>query len=283
MKGMRMPEYSGSSVDDVMGPAPDFDVRAYARSAVGTLRDGLDLSAYEEKPLSAQTLRNLKFLQSVERATMQHLRNVLVTPTHKDARITAFLTTWAFEKYWVADALAAVVDSHAPLPNSRRSSSFTRAFRELGVRLSPIKESMVANSIGVEMLAVHMAIGSIDGWLTQAAYARIAELEPHKELRSTLDTILSIKARHLSFFEPQAEYRLAASKRAQSITRSRLRKSAWPIGADDLPKVDRQFFFGTLLRTSRGLAESIDAAIDGLPGLHGLGLIARAAGTGKTA
>lgn len=274
-----MPEYSAQAADSARGPAPDFDVRDYARTAVGNLREGLNIEAYSGARLGAATLRTLSFLQAIERSTMQHLRNVLVTPTHKDARITAFLTTWAFEKYWIADALSAVLGAHDAVPVSRRARAIPRFFRELGERFSPVRESLVANQIGVDMLAVHMSIGAIDGWLTQAAYRRIAELEPNEELSATIELILNIKARHLTFFEPQAEYRLAASTRAQKLTRSRLRRSAWPIGADDLPRADSRFFFDRVFRSAPDLAASIDAAIDGLPGLRNLELMTRAQGT----
>lgn len=280
---MPLPEYSGSNVDDVNRPAPDFDVRDYARTAVGNLREGLDLASYENAQLSPPTLRTIALLQTVERSTMQHLRTVLVTPTHKDARITAFLTTWAFEKFWIADALAGILAAHPALPVSKKRPAIVRFGREVAERVQPIRESLVANQIGVPMLAVHMATGAIDGWVTQAAYARIAELEPNAELSSTMETILGIKARHLTFFEPQSEYRLAASSKARSLTRKRLAHTAWPIGADELPTADRHFFFDHLFRSSPGLAESIDSAIDGLPGLSGLGLIARAEGTRSAA
>lgn len=280
---MPLPEYSTSNVDDVNRPAPDFDVREYARTAVGNLREGLDLSAYESAPLSTSTLRAIRLLQAVERSTMQHLRTVLVTPTHKDARITAFLTTWAFEKFWIADALSGILASHEPLPASRPRPAIVRFGREVAERFAPIRESLVANQIGVPVLAVHMATGAIDGWVTQAAYARIAEREPHAELDATMQRVLGIKARHLTFFEPQSEYRLGASSTARSLARRRLARLAWPIGADELPTSDSQFFFDYLFRSSPGLAESIDSAIDGLPGLSGLGLIARAAGTRSAA
>ena len=271
-----MPEYNTTAADSARGPAPDFDVRAYARTAVGSFREGLDLSAYETAKLSPETLRTIALLEAVERATMQHLRIVLVTPTHKDARITAFLTTWAYEKYWVADALAAVLSAHDSVPVSPRRSAPVRFLREIAERFAPIRESLVANQIGVDVLAVHMTTGAIDGWLTQAAYHRIAELEQHDELQKTMATILEIKARHLTFFEPQAEYRLSASSAAQKLTRSRLRKSDWPIGADELPRADLQFFYERIFRSSPGLATSIDDAIDGLPGLRGLHLIEKA-------
>jgi hypothetical protein len=276
---MQMAEYSSAAAENPRGPAPDFDVRAYARTAVGNLREGLDLTAYATAPLSAQTLRCVSFLQAVERATMQHLRNVLVTPTHKDARITAFLTTWAFEKFWIADALAAILSAHDAVPAPARANPLVRLVAEVRERFAPIRESLVANHIGVDMIAVHMALGSIDGWLTQAAYSRLSEREPNAEFSTTIDTILNIKARHLTFFEPQSEYRLAASAKAQKLTRSRLRKSAWPIGADELARADARYFFDRLFRSSPGLSKSIDDAIDGLPGLRGLGLIQRAEGS----
>jgi hypothetical protein len=273
---MRLAEYTGSPVEDLYGPAPDFDVRDYARTAVGNLREGLNIDAYTSAPLGADTLRTLSFLQAVERSTMQHLRTVLVTPTHKDARVTAFLTTWAFEKYWIADALSAILSVHATVPIARKRNVVSRFFREIAERFAPIKESLVANQIGVEMIAVHMTIGAIDGWLTQAAYSRLAQLDKNTELDDTIERILEIKARHLTFFEPQAEFRLSASARAQKLTRKRLRRETWPIGAADLAPSSSKDFYSRLFASEPGLAHSIDNAIDGLPGLSGLGLIEKA-------
>jgi hypothetical protein len=273
---MRLAEYTGSPVEDLYGPAPDFDVREYARTAVGSLREGLNLDAYASAPLGADTLRTLSFLQAIERSTMQHLRTVLVTPTHKDARVTAFLTTWAFEKYWIADALSGILSVHSAVPVARRRNAISRFFREIAERFEPIKESLVANQIGVEMIAVHMTIGAIDGWLTQAAYARLAQLDKNSELDSTIERILEIKARHLTFFEPQAEFRLSASTRAQKLTRKRLKRETWPIGAGDLAPASAKDFYSRLFATEPGLARSIDGAINGLPGLAGLGLIEKA-------
>jgi hypothetical protein len=145
---MRLAEYTGSPVEELYGPAPDFDVREYARTAVGNLREGLNLEAYKSAPLGADTLRTLSFLQAIERSTMQHLRTVLVTPTHKDARVTAFLITWAFEKFWIADVLSAILSVHTAVPVARKRNPISRFFREVAERFEPIKESLVANQIG---------------------------------------------------------------------------------------------------------------------------------------
>lgn len=261
-----MPKHTEEPVDIMRFPAPDFDVREYARTVVGNHRATLDLDAYQTAPLSDATLRSLSFLQVAERATMTQLRSVLVTATHKDARITAFLTSWAFEKYWIADALEQILAAHpsfdagAPLRHPHEAT---------------IRESMVANWIGVPMIAVHMTLGTVDEWLAQAAYSRIMALEPHLQLDRLLSTFVDIKERQLTFFEPQARYRLTDSARARRITRRRLQRSVWPIGSKAQHHATRREFFERVF-TPEGIAE-LDARVDTLPGQSGLGLIARAA------
>ena len=264
-----MPEHNKATVDDLNAPAPDFDVRAFARTAAGSHRDSLELSAYVDTPLCAATLRSLAYLRDIERATMSHLRGILVTATHKDARVTAFLTTWAFEKFWIADALDAVIEAH----NEGESVPQT-VIRTHGERT--IRESIVANIIGVPMTAVHMAMGTVDEWLMQAAYARIAELEPQEELVRTLENIVSIKARQLLFFEAQARYRLLHSASSRSLTRRRLRTTPWPIGAKAQPKSETDFFYSQLFRTSPETVSMLDSRVDTLPGQADLRLIRKA-------
>lgn len=265
-----MPENEEASMDNMSAPAPDFDVRAFARTAAGNHRDDLDLAAYVDAPLTAETLRALAYLRDIERATMSHLRGVLVTATHKDARVTAFLTTWAFEKFWIADALDAIVEAH----NEAEAKPQT-VIRTAGEHT--IRESIVGNIIGVPMTAVHMTVGTVDEWVTQTAYARIAELQPHHELARTIESLLAVKERQLLFFEAQARYRLLHSPRSRSITRRRLAKTPWPIGAKAQPGEDTAFFYDYLFASSPATIANLDNRIDTLPGQSGLGLIRKAA------
>lgn len=264
-----MPDDDNAPLDDMSAPAPSFDVRAFARTAVGSHRDELDLSAYSDAPLSSATLRALAYLRDIERATMSHLRGVLVTATHKDARVTAFLTTWAFEKFWIADALDAIIEAH-----SEGETVPATVIRTHGERT--IRESIVANIVGVPMTAVHMTMGTVDEWLMQAAYARIAERQPHPELVRTLDRISAVKARQLLFFEAQARYRLLHSPRSRSITRRRLRATPWPIGAKAQPKAETDAFYTELFKNSPLTVAMLDSRIDTLPGQADLRLIRKA-------
>lgn len=270
-KGEGMPDDLASSVDRSRFPAPDFDVRDYARTAAGSHRDDLGLSTYRERPLSAETLRILRYVQVVERSTMTHLRTVLVTATHKDARITAFLVTWAFEKFWVADALEQILLAHEPEGTEPdRGALRTPAERT-------IRESVYANIVGVPMIAVHMTQGTVDEWLTQAAYTRTAELDPHPQLVATVDRLLGIKRRQLGFFEAQARFRLQESPRARKITRRRLAKTPWPIGAKAEPRSETDFYFSYLFGDAPDRLRELDSRISALPGQTGLDLLRKAA------
>ena len=158
-----MPKSLEVALDDMSVPAAHFDVRAYADSAQASYRDDLNLEAYEAAPLTPETLRTLRYLQVVERGTMTHLRSVLVTATHKDSRVTAFLITWAFEKYWIADALDQIIRAHDGADADRAP------FRTPVERT--IRESIVANIVGLPMIAVHTSLGTLDEWLMQAAFS----------------------------------------------------------------------------------------------------------------
>ncbi|MGN6742898.1 MAG: hypothetical protein ACTHJL_06320, partial [Amnibacterium sp.] len=70
--------------------------------------------------------------------------------------------------------------------------------------------------------------------------------------------------------------RLAASTRAQRLTRRRLSAAAWPLGADrDAAATLRAL--AVLTEGDPAWARELDAAIDALPGLTGLGLMRRTA------
>jgi hypothetical protein len=266
-----MPEHKEASVDIMRFPAPDFDVREYARDAAGSHRDELGLEIYRTNPLSADTLRILRYLQIIERATMTHLRSVLVTATHKDARITAFLTTWAFEKYWIADAFEQIGLAHQPEGTDVDRAPFITPTERT------IRESIVANIIGLPMIAVHMTLGTIDTWLSQAVYGRLAALESHPQLTATLEKFTALKERQLHFFEAQARYRLTESGYSRRLTRKRIAKTPWPIGAKAEPAHETEYFFQRLFGSARELLAELDARIDTLPGQSGLSILRKAA------
>lgn len=275
------PTFTTPSSRQVPGsPHPDadsrFSVREFARTARGSHRSELDLDAYRDAPLDQETLEIVDLLARLERGALSYLRSVLVTPTHKDARVTAFLVTWAYEKYWVADALELVVAAHpgyTPTPTGG-VPRLKRGWHALGERLEPIRESVVANLIGEDVIAVHTAAGALDEWITQAAYERLVQ-GPHAEFTQTLATLLDVKRRHGEFFAADAADRLAASPHAGRLARRRLSRAAWPLGSADEPPALLARLLGGVIPASDLTA--IDARVDALPGLAGLNLTTTAA------
>lgn len=249
---------------------PLFDVREFARTARGSHRGELDLSRVDAAAIDADTARLLRVLRDLESSTMHRMRNLLVTATHKDARVTAFLTTWAFEKFWVADALAAVLEASGHPTDSgdgmRRTTLAERADRR-----GPVLRAIAGNIAGVQLVAAHVTIGLIDEWVTSAAYRRLGELAP--SLSSVVDLVLDIKERHIRFLAQETQRRLAESPRARRLTAKTVRQTAWPVGATERPADDRTLFETLVFGGDEGAAraQEIAASIAALPGLGPVG------------
>ncbi|MDO9395638.1 MAG: hypothetical protein Q7T71_03740, partial [Herbiconiux sp.] len=253
--------------------APErFDVREFARTAVGSHRSEIDLEAFAAHPLDPGTVRLLAYLRELERSTMTYLRNVLVTPTHKDARVTAFLTTWAFEKFWIADAFEVIVRAHDFDPEEVVDLSRLRALGlEVAERVTPIVEAFRANSIGTDVIGLHLASVTVDEWITEAAYKRLKQVDPHPVLVALLDRVLEVKMRHRAFVEPETNRRLAESKGARRLARRALPRTYFPIGASSLSKAGTAEFYAALFDDA--LVERLDTTVQLLPGLGTLHLV----------
>lgn len=245
-----------------------FDVREFARTAHGSHRGTLDLASLAEEPLDADSVRLVRALRDMERTTLHRVRDLLVTATHKDARVTAFLTTWMFERFWIADALDAVLDASPAardLPSSAGPARWVLAERR--ERRGPIRRSLIANITGTQIVAEHVTTSLVDEWITQAAYRRLAAVSP--AMASIIDPVVEIKQRHIRFLAEEAEWRLGRSARARRITRSALRHSAWPLGSVHRSKHERAFFERHVFGDQSGRAEAgrIRAMVAALPGI----------------
>ncbi|MEP6842085.1 MAG: hypothetical protein ABJA11_01105 [Pseudolysinimonas sp.] len=257
------PLTDGQSLED-----GGFDVREFARTARASHRGELDLEQVTASGLTVDAIRLLRLLRDLERSTMQRMRNVLVTATHKDARVTAFLSTWAFEKFWIADALDAVLEATG---DDRHSSAPAGGIRtvvlERKERRGPVMRAIQGNIDGPQIVAAHVTTGLVDEWITQAAYRRLGELAT--SLNAIVAMINEIKDRHIAFLSEEAKRRLAASPRARRLAQRELKTAVWPIGAVEHSDDDRTFFDQIVFGTENGRAEvaRIQGLIAALPGL----------------
>lgn len=245
-----------------------FDVREFARTARGSHRGELDLEQVTASGLSGDAIRLLRLLRDLERSTMQRMRNLLVTATHKDARVTAFLSTWAFEKYWLADALDAVLQATGDdLHSSAPAGGLRHVVMERQERRGPVMRAIQGNIDGPQIVAAHVTTGLVDEWITQAAYRRLGELATG--LHTIVELINGIKERHIAFLAEEAKRRLAISAKARKLATRELKNMVWPVGAVEHSDDDRTFFDQIVFGSANGRAEvsRIQGLIAALPGL----------------
>jgi hypothetical protein len=254
-----------------------FDVNDYKRQTGRLEFDDIDFGAFADRPLDPATLRCLRYMHDIEFHTVCYLRDLLLTPAHKDPDITTFLTFWSFEEFWHGEALTAVLDAHGELAGQARVLAVRK---RLGWkdRVTPISHSLTSSVVGPDYVAVHMTWGAINEWCTQAAYAQLSAKENHPVLTELLRRIMRQEGRHIDFYSTEAAKRLAGSRKAQRLTRFALRHFWKPVGTGVVPLAETAFVIDHLFSGDVGLqfAERIDRRIDRLPGLDGLGLCIKA-------
>ncbi len=241
--------------------------------------DGVDFEAFRVHPLDASSLRCLRYMHDVESHTMCYLRDVLVTSAHADPEVTAFLACWVYEEHWHGEAIARVLEAHGEQAGVARVASMRRALPRWD-RLRPLGY-LAVSTLTSHMVTAHMTWGAVNEWTTQAGYARLAAKARHPVLSELLRRIMKQEGRHVDFYVAQARRRLEESTLARRVTRSALRHFWTPVGAGVMPSSEVDFLLRHLFGDPDGVevAARIDRRIDRLPGLAGLGLVGRVAGT----
>ncbi len=239
--------------------AARFDVGAYTRTTTGRMRGALHVADYA--PLDEATKRTLAYLARRTGEITDWLRLVLVTATHKEARVTAFLSTWAVERHWMADALDAMSDVPRPGAPER--------FRD---RFTPLVQAIAGNVYGTSIINVHLTERLVDDWVLEAMFARL-RARSDGALAGDLDLVTAQLATHDAFLAEAAAEFADLVPEAASLVRRRLVAHAWPIGADREPAESTALVFADLFGTDRTWADQIDARVDSLPGTAGLRLI----------
>ncbi len=238
---------------------------------------GIDFDAFVHTPLSPDGLRCLRYMHDVEHHTVCYLRDLLLTPAHRDPTVTSFLACWAYEELWHGEAIAEVLAAHREPAGRRRVAALRRGrrWRDLVGVVSHLGLSTLA---GDSFVALQMAWGAINEWTTQAGYARLAAVEGHPTLSELLRRIMRQEGRHIDFYSSEARRRLAHDMGAQRLARQALRYLWKPVGSGVMPAGEVRFLGAHLFSGPDGMAMArrIDRRVDGLPGLAGLHLLASA-------
>ncbi len=249
----------------------------YTARAARLETDDLDLRSFADRPLSPQALRCLRYMHDVEHHTVCYLRDLLLTPAHRDPDVTAFLSCLVFEELWHGEAIAAVLSAHGEPSGAARVAPMRRRhrWRDTASLVAKLGAGALA---GAPFVALHMSWGAVNEWTTQAGYARLASLEGHPLLAELLHRIMRQEGRHIDYYAAEAGRRLECDRRAQRVTRAGLAHLWRPVGAGVMPVSELSFLVRHLFSGDDGrqMAERIDRRVDRLPGLAGLGLLSTA-------
>ena len=254
-----------------------FDIDKFAATPERLSWDDLDLDHFRKNPLSADSLRTLRYMADVEYHTVCYTRDLLTTPSHKENEMTTFMTMWNREEFWHGEALAAILEVHGITVDydQLRANRLKLGWRE---RLDPVKQGLLGKIVGSDFVAVHMSWGAANEYSAVSAYKRMAELEQDPVLAELLKRIAKQEARHVAFYVSQARERLLASKKAQKLTRFLLSKVWAPVGSSIMEVDDVKFVFGQLMSGEEGrkAAVKLDQNISNLPGMSGLTIFQKA-------
>ena len=104
-----------------------FDIDRYTATSVSVHWDDLDLEGFRDDPLPPASLRTLRYMADVEYHTVCYTRDLLTTPSHREADVSAFMTMWNREEFWHGEALAAVLGVLAASRTRATASTSTPA------------------------------------------------------------------------------------------------------------------------------------------------------------
>lgn len=246
-----------------------FDIDHFAETSLPVKYADLDFDLFDEQPLDAQTLRSLRYMCDVEYHTSCFLRDLLVTPSHREEEAGGFMTVWNREEYWHGEALARVLGRHGIVVDYDE----VKAKRvKLGWRaaLGPMKQSSLSNLIGKDFLAVHMTWGAANELSAVAAYRRLSAMVDHPVMTPLLKRIAQQETRHVAYYTTSARRYLEASDRAPKLVRLVMSKVWRPVGSGMMDESEVRHVMNHLFAHQGDELDKLDKRVQKMHGLDGL-------------
>jgi hypothetical protein len=230
----------------------------------------------------------MHYMMDIETHTVIYLRDLLATRAANDPQVTAFLSCWVYEELWHGEAFSDFLraygievpaepklpDGSTPMPTRPRRTAQLREQLGIGHRLAVIP-SLVGSALMRDFIALHMSWGAINELSTLTGYYQLIRRSEHPVLHQMLRRVIQDERRHFAFYRAQAKARLTGNRRAQRVVRWALRTLWTPVGAG--AKSDEEvdalllYLFGDSPEGRRAIRD-LDATIEEIPGLRGLGL-----------
>ncbi|MFT3877463.1 MAG: hypothetical protein QM708_13725 [Propioniciclava sp.] len=234
----------------------DFDVDAYTRAARGRIRVNP-----AEVDLSGMDVRDdLAFLWRLDSAALSEARAFLATWTGNEARITAFVATWAYERLWLGHAVRDLLTADgSPLPEPLRRASVRARVRGFYVErglpfIAPVWTSIVGEAVTVG----HMARLAIQERAFQAAYAALLP-RLGGEARRVVEEIIGRRDEMIRFFTLEATARITRSPQEARMAKLFLQPSWQPLRIVGVPDPDEARALASVFRTTQDRARLLAA------------------------
>lgn len=185
----------------------DFDVRAYTHRAGGKL-------TISPKPveIDEQTGHDLAFLWRIENGALAETRAVLASWTANEARITAFIATWAVERFWMARAIEETLETAGISLQPRSRPTLAARARSMRVeRILPLVAPVVGGIVREPMTAGHMARLAVQEGAIGAAQDALRPRLP-SSVQTIMVEVSNRRREMLDFFRSETVARVARSK-----------------------------------------------------------------------
>ena len=233
----------------------------------------LDPASYDwaraaEVPLRPDEIEWLTFATQVEWGTEHYFA---VLDISDDPLVHRFLRIWLEQEVVHADLLRRFLAAHGAQVGPVHTAWRKRAARWRGKQINRIARRIV----GDDFFAVHMAWGSVNELSTQRFYGVLRSGTKNPLLREILRDVMAQEAMHYAFYRNVAIRRLTGNQRAQRIVRWALARLWSPVGVGLRSRRDADRIIAEVLGPHPDVAVQMDAQIDRMPGLSGLGLASR--------
>src|SRR3984893_17576469 len=266
----RQPDTETRAAGPPAGSTPAFDLEAYVARSRAVDLSGIPWDEVPRHPLSAETIRTLRYMQDIESHTIIYLRSLLATRAVDDPDVATFLACWFYEETFHGIDLRRFLEApgHPPSPRAQ-----PRGQEPWGKRLEAAPTATVSKA-WPDFCAVHMTWGAINELTTLTGYRRLAVVSPHPVLNDLLDRIVIDESRHFFFYYRQAELRMRA-RAAARIARLLVDRFWAPVGSGVQPDAELRFLATYLFAgpEGRAAARKVDDTIRRLPGFDNVQLL----------
>src|SRR3989442_8276497 len=139
----RQPDGEPSTPVPPASNTPAFDLEAYVARSRAVDLSAIPWDEIPRHPLSAETVRTLRYMQDIESHTIIYLRSLLATRAIDEPEVATFLACWLYEETFHGIALARFLEAAG---NRLRPPARPRGQEPLSQRTEPAATALASKA-----------------------------------------------------------------------------------------------------------------------------------------